>query len=253
MPLGMNYFNYFTEIEQEFVKRRGSHLLVSPLDWALIENWQQRGIPLHIVLRGISSSFEGYDLKKRRGRKVNTLFFCSQEVEAIFEEYIESRVGGVVGNGSQTPSPEGEISNGASKEPQDSQFGLAALTAYLNESLNALERLNDRHSDDVLLHETFQRTSERLKQILESLGQDGVPSPETLEIDLGMIEEVILDGIREHAGEEKLEGLRKEARSQLRAYKQTMERDVYEQTLDNFVARQLRMEYKIPRLSLFYL
>ena len=29
-----NYFNYFTEIEEYFWKKRGSHLLVSPLDWA---------------------------------------------------------------------------------------------------------------------------------------------------------------------------------------------------------------------------
>src|SRR5215510_1895491 len=90
---GMNYFNYFTEVENEFVKRRGSHLLVSPLDWSLIESWKQRGIPLHVILRGINNSFDGYDERLRRGRKVNSLFYCQQEVEAIFLEYCESRVG----------------------------------------------------------------------------------------------------------------------------------------------------------------
>ena len=54
----MNYYNYFTEIEDEFVKRRGSHILISPLDWSLIETWRQRAIPLAIVLRGINASFE---------------------------------------------------------------------------------------------------------------------------------------------------------------------------------------------------
>ena len=82
----MNYFNYFTEIEEEFVKRRGSHMMVSPLDWTLIETWKQRGIPLHIVLRGINSSFDGYDQRLSRGRKVNSLFFCQQEVEALYQE-----------------------------------------------------------------------------------------------------------------------------------------------------------------------
>ena len=33
---GWNYFNYFTEIEEYFWKKRGAHLLVSPLDWAAI-------------------------------------------------------------------------------------------------------------------------------------------------------------------------------------------------------------------------
>src|SRR5262245_21567573 len=95
LPLSnvMNYFNYFTEIEEEFVRRRGSHLLVSPLDWSLIETWQQRGVPLHIVLRGINVSFDAYDRRASRGRKVNSLLYCQQEVEAMYLEYCESRVG----------------------------------------------------------------------------------------------------------------------------------------------------------------
>ena len=28
----MNYFNYFTEIENEFVRQRGTHMLISPLE-----------------------------------------------------------------------------------------------------------------------------------------------------------------------------------------------------------------------------
>jgi hypothetical protein len=45
----MNYYNYFTEVENEFVRRRGKHMLVSPLDWSLIETWKQRGVPLRIA------------------------------------------------------------------------------------------------------------------------------------------------------------------------------------------------------------
>jgi len=69
----MNYFNYFTEIENEFVRQRGTHLLISPLDWTLIETWKQRGLPLQVVLRGIGSAFESYRARPQRGRKVNSL------------------------------------------------------------------------------------------------------------------------------------------------------------------------------------
>jgi hypothetical protein len=31
-----NYFNYFTEIEERYLQRRGGGLLLSTLDWALI-------------------------------------------------------------------------------------------------------------------------------------------------------------------------------------------------------------------------
>jgi hypothetical protein len=36
-----NYFNYFTEIEEHFQRRRGSLLLLSTIDWALIETWRE--------------------------------------------------------------------------------------------------------------------------------------------------------------------------------------------------------------------
>src|SRR5262245_17281750 len=133
----MNYFNYFTEVEEEFVKRRGSHLLVSPLDWTLIETWKQRGIPLHIVLRGINSSFDGYDRRLSRGRKVNSLFFCQQEVEAQFQEYVESRVGAIR-----------DVENGASRNGNGgSQFSLTAIIDFLNERRETLERLETTSSD----------------------------------------------------------------------------------------------------------
>jgi len=39
-----NYFNYFTEVEERFQRRRGTGLLLSTLDWALIETWKDAGI-----------------------------------------------------------------------------------------------------------------------------------------------------------------------------------------------------------------
>jgi hypothetical protein len=248
----MNYFNYFTEIEEEFVKRRGSHMLVSPLDWSLMETWQQRGVPLHIVLRGINSSFDTHDQHPFRGRRVNSLFYCQQEVEASFLEYCESRVGS---NG--LPAEKGDGANGKEesngKKEGDSSFTQAALIDYLNEHRETLQRLSDKHSSDPALSETFARTSMRLEQIIDDLKTAHNPSPESLEVDLTMIEEVILDGLRESAGEERLKQIEREGNHQLQAYRQSMEREIYQQTLDNFIARRLREAYRIPRLSLFYL
>src|SRR6202012_6282222 len=64
-----NYFNYYTEIEEYFWKKRGAHLLVSPLDWAIMETWQKAGVPLEAVLKGIDSAFESYGRSRRGGRK----------------------------------------------------------------------------------------------------------------------------------------------------------------------------------------
>src|SRR5215213_8018679 len=88
----MNYFNYFTEIEDTFVRRRGRHLLLSPMDWALMTTWKEMGVPLHVALRGIEKSFDSYESKPRK-RTVKSLFYCQEEVEAQFAEWVESQTG----------------------------------------------------------------------------------------------------------------------------------------------------------------
>jgi hypothetical protein len=238
----MNYFNYYTEIEDEFVKRRGSHLWVSPLDWSLIETWKQRGVPLHIVLRGINSSFDSYDQRLSRGRKVNSLFYCQQEIEAMFLEYCESRVG----SSKPTAGPALQTDGHSTLSPE-------AIIDYLSENRLTLAQLRGQFSEERVLPETFDRATMRVDQIIEDLQANTNISLEGLEKDLTIIEELILDGLKESAGEERLEQLRKEGNRQLRAYKQTMEKEIYQQTLENFIARRLREQYQTPRLSLFYL
>jgi len=77
----LNYFNYFTEIEEHFQRSRGTRLfLLSPLDWALIETWKNSGVPLEAVLRGIDLAFEKWRAKRSRTQMVNSLAFCAQAV-----------------------------------------------------------------------------------------------------------------------------------------------------------------------------
>ncbi|MGB8509253.1 MAG: hypothetical protein WCD76_12770, partial [Pyrinomonadaceae bacterium] len=89
---GLNYFNYFTEIEDTFIRRRGKHLLLGTLDWALMSSWKEMGVPLHVALRGIEKTFDSYEARPRR-RSVKTLFYCQEEVEAQFAEWLDSQRG----------------------------------------------------------------------------------------------------------------------------------------------------------------
>src|SRR6476469_5122738 len=124
----MNYFNYFTEIEDAFVRRRGTHLFLSPMDWALMETWKQQGIPLHIVLRGVEKSFDSYEAKPRK-RTVKTLLYCQEEVEAQFAEWVESHVG--------SAADDSESETESDKTP----FSFAAITEHLERSRKALSEL----------------------------------------------------------------------------------------------------------------
>src|SRR3954452_18583262 len=88
----LNYFNYFTEVEDAFIRRRGRHLLLSPLDWALIESWKEMGVPLHVALRGIEKAFDSYEARPRK-RSVKSLMYCQEEVEAQYAEWLEAQLG----------------------------------------------------------------------------------------------------------------------------------------------------------------
>src|ERR671933_2818936 len=106
----LNYFNYYSEIEDAFIRRRGKHLLVSPLDWSLMESWKEMGVPLHVVLRGIERAFDSYEARPRN-RSVKSLFYCQEEVEAQFAEWLESRRG--AGAAAEDEGGAAAVENGA--------------------------------------------------------------------------------------------------------------------------------------------
>src|SRR2546423_11115249 len=136
----LNYFSYFSEIEDTFIRRRGKHLMLSPLDWALIEGWKERGVPLHVALRGIEHSFDSYEAKKQK-RTVKTLLYCQEEVEAQYAEWLESRVG----------SHDKEESDGAdeTKSPFPRDVVLAHLTRWLNQLRELSENRQPTQEDEL--------------------------------------------------------------------------------------------------------
>src|ERR1700720_661562 len=95
-----NYFNYFTEIEEYFWKKRGAHLLVSPLDWAIMETWQRAGGPLEAVLKGIDRAFESYGRSRRgAGNPLKSLAYCTGAVLQVAKEGLEAAAGSAQKNG----------------------------------------------------------------------------------------------------------------------------------------------------------
>src|ERR1700730_11963997 len=103
---GWNYFNYFTEIEEYFWKKRGAHLLVSPLDWAIMEAWQKAGVPLEAVLKGIDKAFESYQRSRRgAGKALKSLAYCTDAVLDTAAEAVEAAAGVAPKNGREQKEP----------------------------------------------------------------------------------------------------------------------------------------------------
>src|SRR5258708_7448381 len=130
---GWNYFNYFTEIEEYFWKKRGAHLLVSPLDWAIMETWQKAGVPLEAVLRGIDRAAESYARSRRgAGKVMKTLADCTDAVLEVTEEMNEAAAGAAP-----------RASRAANARPA---FPLGELRAYLLRNVAVTRAAAERHT-----------------------------------------------------------------------------------------------------------
>ncbi|MBI4853541.1 MAG: hypothetical protein HY819_17245 [Acidobacteria bacterium] len=245
-----NYHNYFTEVEELFVSKRGAPMLISPLDWSLVESWKTMGIPLHIVLRSITRCFESKD--RNNGRRVNTLFYCQQEVLSNFKVYVESQVGGSIV--AQTDSPDNSKTLGSNLSSSVG-FSKKKLVGYITECSEELEqaRLYAIEQNSQNLAETLNRVISRLVDIIKRLESSNLVDSENLERDLTLLEDLIYQSLRSAVITEELNKIESEANQQLRPHKRAMEPAIYQQTLQNYIAKRLRERYFIPRLSLFYM
>ena len=233
----LNYFNYFTEIEDAFVRRRGKHLFLSPMDWALMETWKQQGIPLHIVLRGVEKSFDSYEARPRK-RTVKTLLYCQEEVEAQYAEWVEAHVG------SSTGSPDTE----SDKTP----FSFAAITEHLQRGSSALSELAKSRKQEDDLSEALTRAIALLGDIEKDFASGATLDTRKLEDSLTGLERMLNDAMLAVMSSTELEDLKKGVKEQLNPYRTQMEAAVYKQMFDNLLLKRLREQFAMPRLSLFY-
>jgi hypothetical protein len=225
----MNYFNYFTEIETCFQQRRGSILMLSTLDWALIETWREAGVPLEAVLRGIDNAFDKHDAQTlrstRRTRKVNGLAWCAQAVLEAVEQSREAAIGA------------------APSEPRESGFETARITQYLEANATRLAAANLPAATE---------TATRLRELATAL--DTTPqSLEDLDRTLTVLEEKLFAALLTTTPEAELVALREQATRELAPYRSKMQAVQIKQVQQQFLQKRLLESHKLPRLSLFYM
>jgi hypothetical protein len=254
----LNYFNYFTEIEDAFIRRRGKHLLLSPLDWALIESWKAMGVPLHVALRGVEKSFDSYEAKPRR-RSVKSLLYCQEEVEAQFAEWRERQTGAheagdaaTTNGGAKSKGKGGQGESEGDALPFPREAIAAHLAAARAETVRARAARLAKGGEDALT-ETLARAAGRLEGLERDFAAAARPDAELLEGALCDLEAMLDRAVRSSVEPARVEARRREAEEQLKPYRARMERAVYEQTRDNLLAKYLREDCHVPRLSLFYL
>ncbi len=237
----MNYFNYFTEIENHFVQKRGKHLLLSPMDWNLIAVWREAGIPLQVALRGIEIAMDGFFARRQRGAaKVNTLCYCHDSVMAEFARYQESRVGA-----SSDPKPD----EASAKDESAREEALQFLSERIHE-INALVE-ERRFSESVL--ESIHRAQSRLEEIFRNTETGAGVDLEALERDLGIAEAILIEGLHSAVPAEQAARWEQEAKTELKIYKKRLPSETFEQIHHNYLKGQIRRHFNIGEWSVIHL
>jgi hypothetical protein len=232
-----NYFNYFTEIEERFQQRRGSLLILSTLDWALIETWREASIPLEAVLRGIDSAFDKHDAKtvrsSSRTRKVNGLAWCVQSVIEAAEQAMEASIG---------TAP-------VTADAVESGFEIERVKQYLEQNATILDMATLRSPSDAIAAEV----AERLRALAVGLRTEPTKSLEELDRTLTVLEEKMFAALLTATPEEELVALREQAARELAPYRGKMQAVQIKQVQQQFLQKRLLEARKLPRLSLFYM
>ena len=231
-----NYFNYFTEIEERFQQRRGSLLMLSTLDWALIETWKEAGIPLEAVLRGIDSAFDKHDAKSLRSpgrtRKVNGLAWCAQSVMEAVEQANEAAIGAK-----------------PSENASDSGFESDRVARFLEANAASIKSAKLQSPADT----TAAEVTARLKTLAAELRSQPAHSLEELDRTLSVLEEKLFAALLTASPEDHLVALREQASRELAPYRGKMQAVQIKQVQQQFLQKRLLEANKLPRLSLFYM
>lgn len=232
-----NYFNYFTEIEERFQKRRGSVLLLSTLDWALIETWKDAGIPLEAVLRGIDAAFDRYDQRRSKAKKVNSLAYCAQEVLSAAEGMKEAAVGA---------QREDKPGTTLGFEPAD-------IAAFFRHNAGQLESASLPQSGAINATLIAQECACALRELAADLETATSRRLEDLERRITVLEEKLLAVLLAATPDEDIVNVRAQADRELAPYRSKMPGPQIQQLRKQYVHKQLLEKYGLPRLSLFYM
>ena len=234
-----NYFNYFTEIEEHFQKRRGQARPLSPLDWALIESLRDAGVPLEVVLRGVDRAFDQRSQRRRTAGKVNSLAYCTQAILAEHERRNANRAG--------RNDPAAQVAEG--------DLEVSQLLELLDSARRKLEALPGRSRAVELpaLKSVVETVVDSLNGIILEVRTSQSLDYEALELKLNTLEERILAAILSGMSEESLLEAKLETRQEIHRHKRGLKAEHIAMLEGKLMRKKLLQELGVPRLSLFYL
>ena len=226
---------YFRAAEEEFVRRRGAAMLLSPRDWSLIGEWKAAGVPLRVVLQAINNIFDAFERRAPAGRRINSLSYCRQEVLALNDLYRTLHA----------------VEAGRPQSPEDTA-GITAAARHIGRlarRVRASMALASRERRDPLVA-CLARVAAELKHMRKEI-QGGLLEPRLLEDRLRLFDQDLIEAARASLPAGEVASLEAAADRLLGRAAERMTPVARDRTRRAHQARLLREITGLPRLTLF--
>src|SRR5262245_4277750 len=229
----MDEEEYFRVIEDHFLQKRGNPMLLSPKEWVLIREWYEASIPAEVVIRGIDRAFEK---KKDPDNEITSLLYCKRIVKSEYKRHLKSMEGADASPSIEPP-------------PADIEQFLEKLAMGLAESESkAVEAGNEGLAAMLKLRE-----SELRNQILDPFRANPAMDRQRVEEQLTGIEKNMEQLLLQIVPATDLDRYKEDSMRELKSFEEKLEFGVYQEMLRRSLIKNVRKQYNIPRLSLFYM
>jgi hypothetical protein len=212
--------SYLEKVESFFVKKRKKGLIISPKDWLVIEKWQQEGIPLDIVLKGIENTFKNVDSSTIGGKsKIHRLSYCEAEIRNLWEK------------------------KAAAPGTNEEEF---SSTMSFNQVVNTLEEAAAQQEGEIA--QAILQLAGEVTRMRDKTIQAGISA---FELEIQLREELanLADRLQTLVDQEELKSIRRAVENKLQGYRRTMEVETYRKTFHTLLRDRLLESVGISELS----
>src|SRR5262245_30125517 len=213
----LNYFNYFTEIEEHFQKKRDVWTRLNSLDWVLVETWKDQGIPLDCVLKGIDRAFSRPSAK----RKYGSLAYCAKAIADVCDEQKDLRV----------------------EKPVLPEVTADEISGFLEKLISAVLRLNI----------VFPEVTPKFESIAQGIRELNIANLREAEQTLSALEEKLIALLKVACADSLLIEIRRDVDAELNPFRTRMTTEQLTMLEQQMWRRKLMECFDLSRLSLFYL
>ena len=222
---------YWEQIEQYFVAKRGSALILSPKDWPLVSSWEERGVPLEAVFEGIDHAYQRYQEKSAAGqRQMNwTLTSCQHDVERAWNTWRKQH-------------PEGQA--------PDERDALESERRKISSKLQSITTRLQTYSTDghyASVRDAIIATIPTLRSLAASLERATDDAALTdVKTAIHQAEQTLMTHLEYAIPDTVRQNLLKKAEARLASHKSQMSETIYQETLQLAFLQELHRLYPLP-------